>query len=176
MKKVLKRIFQVILFIYFVIAIFAIICLVKRNEYGLPQFGDTTLVVIDGDDMNEYYKDGDLIVIKKPQNSDVKVNDVVFFYDVQFKRNTINIATIVSKDVINDNETTYHVKGTSFSSSYLVGKVDGSIKYAKVGGILSVLTSRWGFLFLIILPLFILFMWELLAIYLEIKKALKSSE
>ena len=174
MKKLIKFIFEVILFFYLVLAVFAIACLVKRNSYGMPQFGNHTLIAIDGD--NDYFKNGDLVIIEKPANKDVKLNDVVFFYKVQFRENTVNVGTIVSKEVVNENETTFSVNGTSFSSEHLIGKIDGSSKIAKIGSVLKVLTSRWGFLFLIILPLFILFMWELLAIYLEVKKARKSSE
>lgn len=169
MKNFLKTIFSFIGFVYLVIAVFAIVCLLKKNAYGLPQFGNTTLVVVDSEAMAGYYNKGDLVVLNKPNNDDVKVNDAVFFYETAFKKNTINVANVTSKEIVNDEEVTYHVKGTSFSSSYLVGKVDGSVKYPIIGSILSLFTSQWGFLFLVILPFFILFMIEIVAIYDELK-------
>ena len=176
MKNFLKTIFGFIGFVYFVIAIFAIVCLLKKNEYGLPQFGNTTLVVVDSEAMGGYYDKGDLVILNKPNNDDVKVNDAIFFYDTAFKRNTINVANVTSKDKINDEETTYHVKGTSFSSAYLVGKVDGSAKYPVLGSILNIFTSKWGFLFLVILPFFVLFMTEIVAIYDELKHGKKKNK
>ena len=175
MKNILKTIFSFIGTIYLILAIFAIVCLLKKNQYGLPQFGNTTLVVAESDALDSYYNKGDLIILKKPNNDDVKVNDAVFFYETEFRKNTINVASVTSKDKINDDETTFHVSGTSFSSDYLVGKVDGSVKYPFIGKVLNVLTSKWGFLLLVILPFFILFMIELVAIYDEIKNSRKKA-
>ncbi len=176
MKNFLKTIFGFIGFAYLVVAVFAIVCLLKKNNYGLPQFGNTTFVVIDSEAMGGYYDKGDLVILKKPNNDDVKINDAVFFYETAFKQNTINVANVTSKEKINDEETTYHVKGTSFSSSYLVGKVDGSVKYPVIGTILNIFTSKWGFLFLVILPFFILFMIEIVAIYDEVKHGNKTKK
>jgi len=166
-KKILKAVFGFIGFVYLVFAIFGIICLVKKNEYGYPQFDNKTLVVIEED--GNYYQSGDLVVLTKPSNNDVRVNDAVFFYDTEFKRNTLNVGTIISKDIVNENETTFHVNGFDFSSEFLIGKVADSVKYPVIGSILGVLTSKWGFFFLIIIPFFIMFMIELFAIYTEIK-------
>ncbi len=167
MKKVFKLIFSFISCIYLICAVFAIVCLLKKNEFGYPQFNSKTLIVIEEDD--NYYKKGDLVVLNKPSNSDVQINDAVFFYETEFKKNTLNIGTITGRDVINEKETTFHVNGTSFSSEFLVGKVSGSVKYPIIGSVLSLLTSKWGFFFIIIIPFFILFMIELFAIYTEIK-------
>ena len=176
MKKVLKSIFSFIGTIYLIFAVFAIICLLKTNEYGLPQFGNKTLVIINDDGMSNLFKKGDLILLTKPNNDDVKVNDAVFFYETEFKKHTINIGNIIKKEIINENEVTYHVNGASFSSSYLVGKVSGSVKYPVIGSILRVLTSKWGFMFLIIFPFFILFMVEVAAIYYELKYGKKNKK
>ena len=167
MKKVLKFIFGLFSFVYLIVAVFSIICLLKRNDFGYPQFNNKTLIVID--EADGYYEKGDLVILAKPENKDVNINDAVFFYDTEFKKNTLDVGTITEKEVINEKEMTYHVNGTSFSSEYLVGKVSGSVRYPVVGKILSVLTSKWGFFFIIIMPFFILFMVELFAIYTEFK-------
>ena len=167
MKKVLSYIFSFLSFIYLVLAVFSTICLLKKNEYGYPQFNDKTLIVID--EKSSYFDSGDLIVLKKPNNNDVNINDPVFFYDTDFRKNTINIANVINKDVINENETTFYVNGKSFSSSSLIGKVTDSVKYPFIGKVLNVLTSRWGFFFIIIVPFFILFIIELFVIYTEIR-------
>ena len=176
MKNFLKSVFSFIGVVYLVLAVFAIVCLLKKNQYGLPQFGNTTLVVAESDALDNYYNKGDLIILKKPDNDSVKINDAVFFYETEFRKNTINVASVTGKDKINDEETTFHVNGTSFSSSYLVGKVDGSVKYPFIGKILSILTSKWGFLLLVILPFFILFMIEIVAIYDELKNGGKKNK
>ena len=175
MKKVWKIIFGFIGFIYIVVAIFAIVCLLKKNTFGYPQFGDKTLFVVEEDNNELKYKKGDLVVLEKPNNDDVKVNDTVFFYDTEFTKNTIIYGNITNREVINEKETTFSVTGKSFSSEYLVGKADGSTIYSKIGAILNVLISKWGFFLIIIVPFFIMFMIELFAIYTEIKYGKKKN-
>lgn len=169
MKKILKFVFSFIGFIYLVLAVFAIVCLLKKNDFGYPQFNTKTLIVIDENSSDSYYKKGDLVILNKPDNKDVGINDAVFFYDTEFKKNTLNVGNVTSKDIINENEVTYHVSGTSFSSDYLVGKVSDCIRYPFIGTILNILISKWGFFFVIIIPFFIMFMMELFAIYAELK-------
>ena len=175
MKKVLKVIFSFIGFIYFVVAIFAIVCLLKKNDYGYPQFGNQVLFSVEETIPDADYDKGDLVVLTKPNNDDVKLNDMVFFYDTEFAKNELNLGTIVNREVINEKETTFSVPGKSFSSEYLVGKVADSTRYKTVGGILNVLLSRWGFFLIIILPFFIMFMVEIFAIYTELKYGSKKN-
>ena len=175
MKKVLKIVFGFVGFIYVVIAIFAIVCLLKKNEFGYPQFGNKTMFVVEDDEKDTGLKKGDLIILEKPKNDDVKVNDGVFFYDTEFKKNTINYGLVSNREIINEEETTFTVANKSFSSEYLVGKLNGSKKYSSVGSFLNVLLSRWGFFGIIIVPFFIMFMIEIFAIYSEVKYGKKKN-
>ena len=175
MKKGLKIVLGFVGFIYFVIAVFAIVCLLKKNDFGYPQFGSKTLFVIEEDSKDTGFKKGDLVILVKPKNDEVKVNDGVFFYDTEFKKNTINYGIVNNREVINEEEVTYTVANKSFSSEFLVGKKDGSTKYATIGSILNVLLSKWGFFLIIIVPFFILFMIELFAIYTEVKYGKKKN-
>lgn len=175
MKKVLKIVLGFIGFVYFVVAVFAIVCLLKKNDFGYPQFGDKTLFVSEEDSSETGFKKGDLVILTKPKNEDVKINDMVLFYDTEYAKNTIMVGRISNAEVINENETTFSIPGKSFSSEYLVGKADGSTRYSSVGSILNVLLSRWGFFAIIIVPFFIMFMIELFAIYTEIKYGKKKN-
>ncbi len=175
MKKVLKIVFGFIGFIYLIVAIFAIVCLLKKNDFGYPQFGSKTLFVVEEDSKETGYKKGDLIVLTKPKNDEVKVKDGVFFYDTEYKKNTINYGNVTEREVINEEETTFTIGKKSFSSQYLVGKKDDGTKYSGIGSILSVLLSKWGFFGIIIVPFFIMFMIELFAIYTEVKYGKKKN-
>ena len=175
MKKGLKIVLGFIGFIYFIVAVFAILCLLKKNDFGYPQFGNKTLFVIEEDNKETGYKKGDLIVLVKPNNSDVKVNDGVFFYDTEFKKNTINYGNIVKSEVINEKETTFTIANKSFSSEFLVGRKEDSTKYSGIGSILNVLLSKWGFFLIIIVPFFIMFIIEIFSIYTEIKYGKKKN-
>ena len=169
MKKVLKTIFGFIGFVYLVVAVFAIVCLLNKNKYGYPQFGNKTLFVVLEDSKELGYEKGDLVVLVKPKNEDVRVKDVVFFYDTEFKRNTINVGSVVKKELVNEEETTFYVANKAFSSEYLVGNANDSVRYKTIGGILDLLLSKWGFFLAIIVPFFIMFMVVIFRIYTEIK-------
>lgn len=175
MRKVLKFLFSFIGVVYFVVALFAIICLLKKNDYGYPQFGNKILFAVEEDMPEAHYEKGDLVVLAKPNNDDVKINDAVFFYDKEFSKNTLNFGNITNREVINAEETTFSVPGKSFSSEFLVGKVDGSTRYKTIGGIINILLSRWGFFLIIIVPFFVMFMIEIFAIYTEIKYGSKKN-
>ena len=175
MKKVLKIIFGIVGVVYFVIAVFAIVCLLKKNDYGYPQFGSKTLFVVEEDSKDTGYQKGDLIVLVKPNNDDVKVGDGVFFYDTEYKKNTINYGSITNREVINEKETTFTIGNKSFSSEFLVGKLNDNKKYSTMGSILNVLISKWGFFLIIIVPFAIMFIIELFAIYTEIKYGKKKN-
>ena len=175
MKKVLKLLFSILGVIYFIVAIIAIICLFKKNDYGYPQFGNKVLFAPEEDIQEIGYKKGDLVILSKPNNDDVKVNDTVFFYDTEFNKNTLNLGTISAREVINENETTFTVPGKSFSAEFLAGRVADAKKYKTIGGILDVLLSRWGFFLIIIVPFFVMFMIEIFAIYTEIKYGSKKN-
>ena len=175
MKKVLKIVFGFIGFIYFVVAVFAIACLLKKNNFGYPQFGNKTLFVMEEDNKDTGFKKNDLVVLVKPDNKDIKNNDMVFFYDTEYAKNTINVGRVSKTEVINEKEVTITVANKSFSSEYLVGNADDSTRYPTIGGILNVLLSKWGFFLIIIVPFFIMFMIELFAIYTEIKYGKKKN-
>ena len=84
MKKVLKIVFGFIGFIYLVVAIFAIVCLLKKNDFGYPQFGNKTLFVVEEDSKDTGYQEGDLIVLYKPNNDDVKINENNLFKKISY--------------------------------------------------------------------------------------------
>lgn len=175
MKKVLKIIFSFIGFVYFIVAIFAIVCLLKKNDYGYPQFGNKVLFSVEESIQDVNYEKGDLVILTKPNNDDVKIGDSVFFYDTEFAKNTLNLGSITNREVINDMETTFSVPGKSFSSEYIAGKVDDATRYKTIGGLLNILLSRWGFFLIIIVPFFIMFMIEIFAIYTEFKYGSKKN-
>ena len=60
-----------------------------------------------------------------------------------------------------------------FSSQYVIGKVDNSKVYNGLGSVLSVLESRWVFLLVIILPVLLIFVYEIYAFVIEVKHSLK---
>ena len=68
MKKVfegIKKIFSLVLFgIYFVFALVMTILLLNYNEYGITQFDNKSLIMINSKISNDEFKKGELIVKK----------------------------------------------------------------------------------------------------------------
>ena len=175
--KVVKNFFKTILFAYLVICAFATFCLLKTNDKGVVEIGDTSLVVMENDVLN-YYKKGDLVIVKYPDLNSVNKGDPVLFYDTSFNKNTVTLANVIENKYVNEKEHTISYKNENnedkaFSSEYLIGKVNGSNKMGFVGGVLKTLTSKWGFLFLVILPFLIVFLYEIYVIVKEVKRTLK---
>ena len=58
----------------------------------------------------------------------------------------------------------------NYASDYLIGKESDTIVINGWGYALSLLESKWGYLFIIIFPMLIAFVYEIYAIFKEIKK------
>ena len=71
MKKILKIVFGFLGVVYLAVAIFAIVCLLSKNRFGYPQFGEKTLFVVEDDNTALNYRKGDLVVLRKPKNEDM---------------------------------------------------------------------------------------------------------
>ena len=65
-----------------------------------------------------------------------------------------------------DNAITFQ-NGDTFSSEFIIGT--GTKVYDNIGLYLSVVESKWGFLFIILIPNFFLFVYQLYSLIVEIK-------
>ena len=102
--------------------------------------------------------------------------DQIFFYEQnkEKKRVVINLAKVVSKRKITNVETTFEIDGGyEYSSEYVIGSAKNTVVYHKLGSVLKILSSRWIFLFVIILPILFIFLYELYEFILEVKRNLK---
>ena len=156
--RLVWSIFEVIIIVY-VIAITAfILC---RNKYGYTQFGDYTfdnVSLIDERNMT-VAKKGDLLVIKN--SNDFKVGDVIYYYAAY------NETYVVRSDVIlkidDDGYTSlFTIKHgddeITVVDTRIIGKYTST--YKGLGAFLDVVESRVGFLFLVLLPIMIVFIYQ----------------
>ena len=51
MKKIGSFIWDIVIGVWLVLAIFVTICLLSYNKFGVSTFGKTTLLIIDSDEM-----------------------------------------------------------------------------------------------------------------------------
>ncbi len=166
MKNVLKIILGIIGAIYLVIVIGVTVCLLCYNDYKVTEINGKSLIIIDN---NDKYEKGDLVVFDKNKD-DVQKGDEIFFYEVTNGIASINVGNVTNVQKITDTESTFTINGNhDISSGSLIGKTATAKSYSKVGDVLKVLESRFGFLILVILPTLIIFLYEIYEIIIEIK-------
>lgn len=173
MKKVGKWLLNLVIGIWVIVAIFVTVCLLSYNEFNIPVFGKTTLLIVDNEELEPDYEDGELLVIKKDSDKKVEVGDKVFFYNGN-KTNEylINIGTVTSKKNVTSTETTYEINNQKVSGSYVIGKTSSTQKMKNMGLILGIFTSQWGYMFLVIFPTLFAIIYEVMMI-IEASKTLK---
>lgn len=181
MKKVLKIMGKVLFGIvgvaYMVCAIFLTVCLLNYNDYNITELGDYSLVLIRDKELEPSYEKGDLVVVRRNENDDVKAGDNIFFYNTYQNEVSINLGKVVKTNKLNEKETTFTMQGDQpISSQYFVGRAATATTYSNLGSIISVLESRWGYLFLIVLPILLLFLYEIYMVIMEIKTPIIEEE
>lgn len=170
MKKVVKTIKSAVSFIlftiYFVFALVMTVLLLNFNDYGITQFGDKSFILVNSKISNEQYKKGDLVIAEHIKVEDYKVGDYVFAYKIGADRlPTIQLGKV--GNVYLEEDAIAFENGETYSSEYIAGK---SIKqYDKIGSYLSLIESKWGFLFIVLVPVFLIFIYEIYSLIIEIK-------
>ena len=161
MKKVLKGIWSVLEIVIIIYAIILTSFILSRNKYGYTQFGDYTIynVSLIGENNIADVKKGDLLIVKN--TNDIVEGDVIYYYSAYNDNYIIksNKVLEVKKDGSSslytiDDENKLQIQGP---------KVIGKYKhiYHTWGSVLTILQSRIGFLFLVLLPIMIVFIYQI---------------
>lgn len=166
LRMIKKIISAILIFIFLVFAIAMSVLLLNYNEYGLTQFGDTTFVIINSDLYSKNYDKGDLVLVQSTKLDNIKKNDELFTYRVKNNGKVeIDLGTV---EKIHDEEKAISFKnGDTYSMDFVIGKEKAM--YDNVGTYLSIIESKWGFFFMILIPCFIFFLWGVYALIIEIK-------
>ena len=171
MKKTISNILFVV---YVIIAVFVTVCLLSYNDFKVTEFGDYSLVIIDEELASDYNK-GDLVIVNKKEK--ISVGDKVFFYNTYDKDIEIKLSQVVEAQKITDTETTYTLEGErKISGQYVVGASKETIIIPIVGTILGVLESKWGFLFMIVLPALLAFIYQITVVVSELRNSKEDDE
>lgn len=153
MKKVAKVIGYILFSIWLVIALFTTACLLSYNDFKVTTFGKTSLIIIDDDELEPDFKEGDLLVVKRNSDAKINIGDKVFYYNTSKDSDTTIFTDVVQeKEEVNKSETTFVLNGAKVSGDYVIGTFNNAKSYHGFGTILGVLTSKWGFMFLVIFP------------------------
>lgn len=176
MKAIGRFLLSIIIGTWIIVAIFVTVCLLSYNEYRVPVFGKTTLLIIDSDELEPTVNEGDLLFVKRNSDSKINKGDVVFYYNSAMNSNTLVYHDKVEeKEEISKSETTYTLHDRKVSGEDIIGKLDGAKIYPKAGSLLGIFTSKWGFMFLVIFPTLFAIIYEIIMIF-EARRSLKNSE
>lgn len=150
---------EVVIIVYVIALTLFVLC---KNKYGYTQFGDYSFVTVGmmEEKTIQNVSKGDLLLVKN--SNDIHNGDLIYYYSV------INDEYIVKSgvvsNIIDDNYNSLYTVGTgnqavSVSSNRLLGKY--STTYDTVGSVINILESRIGFLFLVLLPIMVVFIYQL---------------
>jgi len=176
MNLVLKILKNIVIGVWIIAAIFVTICLLSYNEYNITVINKNSFLIIENDELEPKFKEGELVIVKRESDKKINVGDEIFFYNGN-KTNEflINVGKVTGKKEVTSIETTYEVEGQAVSGSYVIGKVDGAKIMPKMGTVLNIVESRWGFMFLIILPTLFATVYEISIIVEDVKKERKEA-
>lgn len=161
-KNVLVTIFC---FLYFSFALTMTVLLLNFNDIGITEFGETSIVVLKEKVSFEGFKKGQVVITEKASINDYKEGDTVFTYRVVKKVPHIEVGRV--GEVYLSNRAIAFENGDTYSEEFIIGKPTKT--YEKLGTVLSVIESKWGFLFIILVPCFLLFIYQIFALVVEIK-------
>lgn len=175
MKKFLKFIFGVVGSVYLLFAIFVTVCLLCYNQHKVTEFGDKTFIIID--DKSDEYTSGDLVIFTRNANDEITTGSKIFFYEVNHGKSQVLSSVVTKSEKISDEETTFTIGGNhAISSESVIGKTETASIVPKVGKILSIFESQYGFLILIILPAMLLFFYAIYSVIRELKQPKEEAE
>lgn len=171
MKNVLKGLWgfvEVIIIIYVICITAFLLC---KNNYGFTQIGDMTFITIDEEAINYLpeAKENDLLLVRA-DSSDIEVGDKIYYYDTEnsmYVVKSAHVKTIQTSDSGMGVYTLDDSEESTIATTRAIGKY--STTYKTIGGILDILQSRLGFLLLVILPILLIFMYQIYALIVVIK-------
>ena len=172
MKKIGSWILGIIEAVIIAYVIFLTGCLLFVNEFGHTQFGKYTLIEVNKGQATllDNVEEGDLLVIK--DGSDIVKGNIIYYYSV------INEQYFVKKAMVTE------IKDDGFGAMYSIDvanqgetavvndkKVIGNYVsiHRGLGKILTVLESKIGFLFLVLLPMMCIFIYHVYSFIIILK-------
>lgn len=161
-----KMIRNCIIIIYVAIAIFVTVCLLSYNQYKVTEFGSRTFIIIDKENDALQYKKGDLIIANKENYENAQEGDILYFYN----NDGVKIAEIKQKMDYGDTGVNFKIDGNyEVVKEDIIGTSKNATVISKLGSVLGLLESKWGFLFLIVFPSLLAFLHEIAELIKEFK-------
>lgn len=166
LKLIKKIILGIVVIIFFIFVISNTVLLLNINKYGVTQFENITVIPIKNKVTSNKYQKGDIVLVEQRKLDNISIGDEIFVYKTQ-KSGAPIIDFGVIGEVHPEDEAVSFENGATYSADLIVGEANKV--YNDVGTIFNFFQSTWGFFFFILLPSFLIFIYELYAIIVEIK-------
>ncbi|MDO4475294.1 MAG: signal peptidase I [Lachnospiraceae bacterium] len=180
-KKTVTIVISAVLWIIILMAaLYAFTTMATRDQSKVASLAGYTPMVVKSDSMKPTFSAGDLIFIRKCNPADLEEGDIVCFHTIIENEYALNTHRIVEIKEQN-NVRSYTTRGDNnaaddrhiISDGDIVGRYVGSIM--GLGRVMDFLSSSVGFLFVIVLPMLIFFVYQvyhLIMVSINLKKAL----
>lgn len=183
MRRLFKLILDLIIILFVITAIIETTFILMKDENGVTHFGDYITVPIKDDTMEPTIMTNDLILNKKVSTPEsIKENDVISYLIEENEKKEIKTGRVV--EINQDNGSiSWKVKGDNqgeeeqitVTSDNIVGLFTNT-KMLFVGGVLAFLETQNGFLICIIIPLLLIFFYQLCKLISTILKEKKENQ
>ncbi len=165
MKKI---ILNFLFIIYVVIAVFVTVCLLSYNQFKVTEFGNKSLIIVSDATLEPIFNKGDLVIADKSDT--ITTGNKAFFYNTYNQQIEVALGEVVNVEKVTEKESTYTFVGDKkVSSEYVLGSSENAQVLSGVGAILGALESRWGFLFIIVLPSLLAFLYQISIVVTDIR-------
>ncbi len=195
-KKVVGIIVDVLIVLIFAVSIFVIIANAGRKEGEQPGVFGYTFSTVQSDSMVPTFDKGDIVIGKKVDNDTViEVGDIISFYEIKNNQKIVNTHRVIAVNQSGDTawyytmgdkvrqETHGNIEAEVTVDSYGVDELpktmDQVVAVYKthivgVGSFLDFLKKPVGFIFVIVLPIVLVILWQiykLVVLYMETKRS-----
>lgn len=184
-KKAASIVISVVMWIIILVAaLFAFTTLATKDDGSVSSLAGFTPLTVQSESMAPTFDQDDLIIIKKCDLSTLEVGDIVTFHAIIDNQYALNTHRIISINEVNGLNS-YTTKGDNneladqhvIADGDIVGKYVGKIPY--MGKVIGFLSSTWGFLVVIVLPMLLFFIYQvyhLVIVGMNLKRAVAEED
>lgn len=184
-KKAASIVISVVMWIIILVAaLFAFTTLATKDDGSVSNLAGFTPLTVQSESMAPTFDENDLIIIQQCDPSTLQVGDIITFHtiiDNQYALNTHRIEAINQVNGVNS----YTTKGDNndltdqhvIADGDIVGKYVFKIPY--MGAVMDFLSSTWGFLIVIVLPMLLFFIYQvyhLVIVGMNLKRAMAEED
>lgn len=163
---------------------YAFTTLATKDDGSVSNLGGFTPMTVQSDSMSPTFDQGVLIVIKTCDTSKLQVGDIVTFHTIIDNQYALNTHRIESIDELNGMRS-FTTKGDNndVADTHIIS--DGDIvgqyvfKIPGMGKVMDFLSSTWGFLIVIVLPMLLFFIYQvyhLVIVGMNLKRAMAEED